>query len=103
MKGCDGVRLVPVHLAQGRKLVAQDIEDQARIHFRVIHMAALKAAVMIMLDQVVIGITRECQGVEPERIDRGVEQPGQRRPGGHEMREVMAQDIVTQHMPGLGK
>ncbi|MET0438378.1 MAG: hypothetical protein ABW043_12885 [Devosia sp.] len=103
MKRSDSIRFISVHLLKRGKLVAQDVENETRIHFRIIHMTALKAAVVIVLNQVMIGIPRECQRIEPECINRGIEQPGQCRLGRDEMWQIVMEDIVTENMPGFGE
>ena len=65
MKGCHGIGLVGVLLRQSRQLIAQHLKHQSRIHFRIVDMARLQAPVMVVLDQVVVGIARKCEWIEP--------------------------------------
>ena len=56
---------------------------------------------MVVLNQMVIGVARERQWIEPERVDRRLRklhQPGTKR---RQMRQVMAQNIVTDQMPRI--
>ncbi|MEY9788666.1 hypothetical protein ABIE77_003225 [Sinorhizobium fredii] len=65
MKGCNGIRLVGVLLRQSCELIAQHLKHQSRIQFRIVDMARLQTPVMVVLDQVVVGIARKCEGIEP--------------------------------------
>ncbi|TAT97864.1 hypothetical protein ELI49_29400 (plasmid) [Rhizobium ruizarguesonis] len=65
MKGCDGIGLVGVLLPQSCQLIAQHLKHQSRIQFRIVDMARLQTPVMIVLDQVVVGIARKCERIEP--------------------------------------
>ncbi|MNE56462.1 hypothetical protein D3C80_1513700 [compost metagenome] len=65
MKGCNGIRLVGVLLRQSRQLIAQHLKHQSRIQFRIVDMTCLQTPVMVMLDQVMVGIARKCERVEP--------------------------------------
>ncbi|TIL52772.1 hypothetical protein [Mesorhizobium sp.] len=64
MKGCYGIGLVGILLRQSRQLIAQHLKHQPRIHFRIVDVACLQAPVMVVLDQVVVGIARKCERIE---------------------------------------
>ena len=85
-------------LSQSLKLVVEDVEHQPRIEFRVIDMASLEAAVVIMLNKVVVRIARECQRVEPEGIYWCGEHCCHLRPLRQQVRQIMTQDVVTHHV-----
>ena len=65
-------------------------------------MAGLQPPVVMMLDQMVIGIAWKGQWVQPERIDRPGREPGKAGPNGREMRKIEADDIVAEQEIGLG-
>jgi len=65
-------------------------------------MSGLKAAVLMMLDQMMIRVAGESQRVQPQCIDRRPSQPRQPGPRRREMRQIMTQDIVTDEMIGIG-
>ena len=48
-----------------------------------------------MLYQVVIGIAWKCQGIEPKRIDRGVNEPPEVWPHSRQVRQIVVQDIMA--------
>lgn len=50
---------------QSRQLIAQHLKHQSRIQFRIVDVACLQASVMVVLDQVMVGITRKCEGIQP--------------------------------------
>jgi hypothetical protein len=64
-------------------------------------MTDLQAPILIVLDQVVIGIARESQWVEPQRIDRCRSKRRQPSPVRDKVRQVMAQDVVPDQMCGI--
>ena len=65
MKGCHAIGLVGVLLRQSRQLIAQHLKHKSRIHFQIVDMAHLQAPVLVVLDQVVVGIARKCKRIEP--------------------------------------
>jgi hypothetical protein len=98
MIGQQGIwRLLP-QPGEGRDLIGKHLQRQPRVLFGVIHMPDLQPTVLIMLDQMVIGIARKGQGVQPKRIDRRRPQPRQPRPVGHQMRQIVPEDVVTHQM-----
>ncbi|WP_323015176.1 hypothetical protein [Devosia sp.] len=98
MIGADSIWLVTVKLPKRSKLVAQYVEHQPRIHFRIIHMAALEATIMIMLDQMVVRIAWEGQRIEPQRVDWRREQLRQRWPDCRKVWQVVSQDIMPEQV-----
>ena len=56
--------------AQRLPLLAEDRQREAGVQFRVIDPPAHEAAVLIVLDQAVIGIAREGERAEPQRVHR---------------------------------
>lgn len=65
MKGCNSIGLVGVLLRQSRQLIAQHLKHHSHIQFRIVDVACLQASVMVVLDQVMVGITRKCEGIKP--------------------------------------
>ena len=87
---------------KGRNLIGQHLQRKPRVLNRVIHMPDLQPPVLIVLDQMVVRIARKGQGVQPQRIHRRRPQSREPRPIGHQMRQVMAQDVVADQMHGPG-
>ena len=50
---------------QGSELIVENLEHEPRIQFRVVDMARLQLPVAVVLDQVVIGVARKGQRIEP--------------------------------------
>ena len=61
-------------------------------------MTALKPPIVVMFDQMVVGIARKRQGVQPKRINRPVCKFGKPRRHRHKMRQIVAQNIVPDNM-----
>ena len=59
-------------------------------------MPRLQPPVVVVFDEVVIGVPREGQRVQPKRVDRCLHLLAQAGAGGHQMLDVMAQDVVAQ-------
>ena len=55
---------------QGLLLVVEDLQCQSGIQFRVVDPPALELSVLVMLDQVVIGVTGKGEGIESEGVHR---------------------------------
>jgi hypothetical protein len=79
-------------------LLGQNLQRQPRILFGVIHMPHLQAPVLIMLDQMVIGVARKGQRIEPQRINRPRRQNRQSRAVRSQIRQIVAQDVMPHHM-----
>ena len=59
-----------VGFGQGPLLVAKYVQDQAGVEFRVVDLPALQPTVLVVLDQVVVGVARKGQGTELQGVDR---------------------------------
>ena len=94
-----GIRHLKPKLAESGNLVGQHLKHQSRVKFRVVHMPRLQPSVLIMLHQMVVGVARKGQGVQPQCVDRGRAQGSQTRPIGHQMRQIVAQDVMADQMP----
>jgi len=68
--GQKGIRYLLTQPGKDRDLIRHHLQSKPRILFGVIHMRDLQPPVLIMLDQMVIGIARKRQGIQPESIDR---------------------------------
>ena len=56
--------------AQGLVLIAKDVQRESGIELGIVHPPVLELPVLVVLDQVVVGVAGEGQGIEPQRIDR---------------------------------
>ena len=57
--GQQGVGRLLLEVRQRLDLVCQHVKDEACILFGIVDMAGLKAAVMVVLDEVVLGVSRK--------------------------------------------
>ena len=62
-----------------------------------------KPPIMVVFDEVVIWIAREGQRIEPKRIDRRFGKLSQPRPQSCQVWQVMAQNIMSDDVPGFAK
>lgn len=63
--GRQGLGRLVRQVTQRFDLVFQHLEDQPRILFGIVDVTGLQASVVIVLDQMVIGVARKGQRVEP--------------------------------------
>ena len=54
-----------------------------------------------MLDEMVVGIARKGQRVEPESVDDPFPKGGEPRPMGHQVRQIVAQDVMPDKVASL--
>ena len=80
-------------------LVGQNVKNQLRVQFRFVHMSRIQTPVVIVLDQVVIGVARKCERIEPKRIDRRRSEPRQVWSVGDKMRKIETNDIMPDQVP----
>jgi hypothetical protein len=100
--GGEQVRRPALQLAHRIELIGEHLENQPRVELGVVHMPCLQAPVLIVLHQPVIGVLREGQRVEPERVDGRLRKHG--RPaarGCGEVRQIEADDVVPQKELGI--
>ena len=91
---------VRVGAPQGLPLLAEDVQRETGVEFRVVRPPRLETAVPIVLDEAVIGIARKGQGAEPQGVHRReVQKPqiGLRR---LQVRQVEGDQVVAQHEGG---
>ena len=62
-------------------------------------MARQQPPVMIVLDQMMIGVARKRERIEPESVNGGLHALRKPRSQSGQMRKVMAQNVVTDQMP----
>ena len=98
MIGDEGLGRPGVDLREGVELVGEHLDHQAGIQFGIIHMPGFQASVPVMLDQVVVGVPRESERVEPERVDRRFYELCQPRSQGSQMRQVVLEDVMPDWM-----
>ena len=77
-------------------LVLQDAQRQPRVQFRVVAPSAFELSVLIMLDQVVVGISGKGEGIEPQRVHRGEPQQSKIGLRRFEVGEIERDEIVAQ-------
>lgn len=102
MKGRQGLRRFRVEFSEGLKLIGQNLENQFRIQFRIIHMPGLKPPVPVMFDEMMIGVSREGERVQPERVNRRFHQLREARPHRRKMRQIMLQEVMADRMRETG-
>ena len=95
-----GGQQVAVRPGQRLLLVLKQIEGQLGVQQRVVDPAPDQAAVLVVLDQVVIGVAGERQGVEPEGIHRRQFQEVEARVQRCQVGQVEGDDVVPQDEQG---
>ena len=93
---CHQIRRFPDDPHQGTPLVVEQIQREPGIELRVVQPAAFELSVLVVLDQVVIGIARKGERIEPQRIHRRQAQEpkiGLRR---LDMREIEGDQVVPE-------
>ena len=61
---------VRMHTAKLLQLLAQELDGLPGVQFGIVDASAFELSVLVMLDQGVIGVAREGQWIESERVDR---------------------------------
>ena len=102
MIGREQVRRLALQLAQRLELIGQHLENQPCVEHWVVYVAGLQAPVVIVLHQPVIGVLREGQRVEPERVDGRLCKHGRLAARGRrEDRQIKMDDVVPQQEFGI--
>ena len=86
-----------VGFLQHRLLVGEDFQRDLGVLFGVVPSPGEQLTVLIVLDQAVIRVARERQGVEPKRVDRRQFQQAQVWIRGSQMLQVEVDEVVPQH------
>ena len=84
-------------LLQSSPLVAENLQRQPGIQLRIVDAASLEPAVLIVLDEVVIGMARKRKRAETQRIHRGQRQQAQIRLRGCQVGQVEGDQVVPQY------
>ena len=59
-----------MHIAKRPQLIVQELDGLPGVQFGIVDASAPELSVLVMLDQVVIGVAREGQWIQAERVDR---------------------------------
>ena len=94
MPGREQIRLSPF---QGSPLVAENLQRKSGIQFRIVDASSLEPAVLIVLDEVVIGMARKGEWAEAQRIHRRQPQQTQIRLRGRQVGQVEGDQVVPQN------
>ena len=81
-------------------LIAKHIKSQAGVQLRVVQPPALELAILIVLYQVVIGVARKGQRIEPQGIHHGQPEQAQIRLGRSQMRCVERHQVMAEQKGG---
>jgi uncharacterized protein len=85
-------------------LIPQDAERQSGIEFRVIAAAVPELPILVVLDQVVVWVPRECERVQPKRIHlRETQQPQVWIGCGEDLRVEFNQVVTDQKRGTVGQ
>ena len=81
-------------------LVPEDIQGKAGIQLRVVPSAARERTVLVVLDEVVVGVAGEGQGVEPQGIDGWELQQSEIGLGCGEVLQIEGDQVMAQQEVG---
>ena len=81
-------------------MVDEELQGKRGVEFGVVPPDALELTVLVMLDQVVIGIAGEGEGIEHEGIDRGKLQEREAGFCGLQMGRIERDEIVADDKAG---
>ena len=95
-----GGKELRVGFGQKLALIVEDFQGQAGVEFRVVDLSAPELAVLVVLDEVVIGVAGKGEGTQQQRIDRRQIQQAQVRLGGPEVRQVESDQVVAEQEVG---
>ena len=97
---CQATRRSSGTVDRAFKLVPEYFNSEPRVQLRVVEPTPFHLAVLVVLDQVMIGIAGKGERVEPQRIYSGQFEKFQFRCGGPKVREVELDQIVSEHIVG---
>ena len=99
-----GGQHVGVRFTQRFLLIAENVQAEPGVQLRVVDTSAFELSVLIVLDQMVVGMAGEGQGIEPQGIHRRQAQQPQAGFCRGQMRQVERDQIMTQQViRALGK
>ena len=85
-----------LHLLQASLLVAKHLQGQFGIEQRIILAVAQQLPVLVVLDEMVVGVFREGQRVEAQGIDSWLGEQPQVGVGGAQLRQIEGDQIVAE-------
>ena len=91
-----GGEQVRVHFAESPLLVGEDLQNQPGIQLGIVAASPPQRPVLVVLDQVVIGVAGKGQGVEAQRVHRGQPQQPQVGIRGPQVGQVEVDEVVVQ-------
>ncbi len=97
MEGCQEIGITIGAFPELGELVAQHSQGQPGIEFRVIDPFGLQLAVLVVLDQAVIGMAGKAKRIEPEGIDRWLRRESQRGTCFTQTGQVVPDQVVPEH------
>ena len=99
-RGCEPVprrEQLGSRIAESLLLVVEHLQRQPGVQFGIIQTAPYQGSVLVVLDQIMIGIPGEGQRIEPERVHRGQTQQAQAGICSSQVGQVEADHVVPQH------
>ena len=94
--GGDQIRRFLRDMRQRTPLVVEELDSESGVELRIVQAPAFEPAVLIVIDQVVIGIAGKRQGVQPQRIHRRDAQELQIGLRGGQMGKIEENQVVAQ-------
>ncbi len=85
-----------LHLLQAVFLVAKYLQGQFRIEQRVVLAVAQQLPILVMLNEMVVGVLREGPRVEAQGVDGRLGQQSQVGIGGAQLRQIEGDQIVAE-------
>ena len=87
---------------KGVELIGQNFKNKSGVKLRFIDMPRSQSPVLIVFDQMVIGVARESKRVQPQRIDRCLYDLGQFWSDSDQVLHIVVQEIVANRMRDVG-
>ena len=91
-----GSQQVGRRVRQDLNLVVEHLQRQPGVQFRVVDTPTPQPSILIMLNQMVIGVTRKRQRIEHKRVHHGEPQQPQTRVRRFQVRQIEADQIMPQ-------
>lgn len=95
-----GTQQIGVCVPKSRALVLKETERNSRIEHRVVPLRAKEPGILIVLDEMVIGVGGEGEWVQTQRVDDRQAQQRQVRAGCFDGAKVVLDDVVAQQVLG---
>ncbi|VAW18742.1 hypothetical protein MNBD_ALPHA09-1626 [hydrothermal vent metagenome] len=100
MEGFEDIGMTSSEFRERIDLVLQDSEYKPGIEFGIIDMTGLQASITVVLDQVVIRVSRKCERVEPQGVDGRFRHNAQVGRICFQMLHIKMDDVVAKQKPG---